>query len=558
MLKTLREAPGDAEAISHQLLVRGGYIRRLASGVYGFLPLGQRVLSKVSTLVREEMDASGAQELLLPAIHPREIWAETGRDETMDDILMRVEAKGGSFVLGPTHEEVVTSFVAGTAESYRDLPLNVYQIQTKFRDEARPRFGLMRTREFLMKDAYSFDIDADAMAESYRVMYDAYCRIFDRLELDYTPVVADAGAIGGDVNNEFMVPSDIGEDFFARCSSCGWAANVETAVSGAGSEEGAPSSSAPLERHHTPGATTIESAVEMMGIESNAMLKCFTLKGANGELVMALVPGDREVLVHKVGSGLEPLDESDFAARPELAKGFISPMRAHEFGFTVVADPSVRRRGDWATGADEIDWHVSGCVLGRDFEVDTWQPVATVADGDPCPSCGEPTVELVRSVEAGHTFQLGLTYSEKIPGASFLSETGDLQPYWMGCYGIGISRLPAVIAEEHHDENGLVWPEEAAPFAVHLLALGAARAPEVGEAADRIYTELVEAGVDVLYDDRDVSPGVKFADADLLGMPVQLVVGRKSLENGVVERKQRRSGERDEVALEALVAAVTG
>jgi len=560
MLKTHREAPGDAEAISHQLLVRGGYIRRLASGVYGFMPLGLRMLQKVESVVRSEMDGAGAQELLLPVLHPRELWQQSGRDELMDPILMRVEAKGGAFVLGPTHEEVVTSFVAATAESYRDLPLNVYQIQTKFRDEERPRFGLMRTREFLMKDAYSFDRDADAMAASYRNMFDAYCRIFDRLELDYTPVEADSGAIGGDVNNEFMVPSDIGEDFFARCSACGWAANIETAVAGTGPEvggEATPDAGVELERHHTPGATTIEAAVEVMGIESAQMLKCFTLKGPDGQLVMALVPGDREVLVAKLGADLEALDGADFAARPELAKGFISPMRAQEFGFEVVADPSIRASGNWATGADEHDWHVTGCTLDRDFSVDRWASIASIAEGDPCPTCGESQMELVRSVEAGHTFQLGLTYSNKIPGASFLSESGEQQPYWMGCYGIGVTRLAAVVAEEHHDENGLMWPDEVAPFQIHLLSLGAGRAPEVANAADALHDDLVAAGFDVLYDDRDVSPGVKFNDADLLGMPVQLALGRKGLEAGIVERKHRRTGERDEIPLDGVTAALS-
>ena len=554
LLRTLRDAPADAEAVSHQLLVRAGYIRRLASGVYTFLPLGWKLLQNVERIVREEMDAADAQEMLMPILHPEEVWEETGRLKTMDDILFRLTSKGGKFVMGPTHEEVVTATVAAEVDSYRDLPLNVYQIQLKFRDEARPRFGLLRCREFIMKDAYSFDVSQEAMRASYQVMYDAYCRIFDCMGLTYTPVEADAGAIGGDVNHEFMVPSAIGEDVFARCPSCGYAANIEAAVAGERDVEGTRPEE-PLVEHHTPDRPGIDLVVEHFadrGLTAAGMLKCIALRDDAGNVTVALVPGDREV---RVPHGLQPFADADFETRPELVKGYIGPMGLQQQGVRVVADHGVKAGGPWVTGANRADHHVSGATLGRDFTVDEWASIASLAEGDPCPRC-YGSIELVRAVEAGHTFQLGLTYSTKIAGATFLDEDGKEQPYWMGCYGIGISRAPAVVAEEHHDDAGLMWPEEVAPYRVHLLALGANRSPEVGEAADRLYAELQAAGVSVLYDDRDLSPGVKFADADLLGMPTQLVVGAKGLARGVVERKHRRTGERDELPLDGAVAAL--
>jgi prolyl-tRNA synthetase len=555
LLRTLRDAPSDADAISHQLLVRAGYIRRVASGIYTFLPLGWRVLHNVERVVREEMDRAGAQELLMPILHPEELWAQTGRLTTMADVLFRLESKGGRFVLAPTHEELVTATVAAEVDSYRDLPLNVYQIQFKYRDEPRPRFGLLRGREFIMKDAYSFDASQAGMKASYQVMYDAYCRIFDRLGLTYTPVEADAGAIGGDVNHEFMVPSPIGEDLFARCTKGDYAANVEAAETA--SRPPAEQADQALEEHHTPDRPGIDVVVEFFadrGLTAAGMLKCIALADADGNAVVVLVPGDREV---RVPHGLRPFEDDDFARHPELVKGYIGPMGLREQGVRILADHSVHAGGPWVTGANKADHHVSGATLGRDFTVATWGSFAVVAEGDPCPRCGS-ALELVQSVEAGHTFQLGLTYSTKIPGATFTDEEGREHPYWMGCYGIGVSRAPAVIAEEHHDEAGLVWPAEVAPYQVHLLALGASRLPEVAEAAERIYDELTAAGVEVLYDDRDLAPGVKFVDADLLGLPTQLIVGGKGLARGVVERKDRRSGERDEIAVDAVVAACTG
>ena len=564
LLRTLRDAPSDAEAISHQLLVRAGYIRRHASGIYTYLPLGWKLIQRVEALVRAEMDAAGAQEMLMPVLQSTELWESTGRLTTMEDILFRLEGRGGEFVLGPTHEEVVTATVAGEVDSYRDLPLNVYQIQLKYRDEARPRFGLLRGREFIMKDAYSFDASPAGMQASYSVMYDAYCRIFDACGLSYTPVEASAGAIGGEVNHEFMVRSAIGEDFFVQCESCGYAANTEAAVSGDRWVD-RPVPPVPLEEHHTPDRPGIDLVVEHFvaaghPLDASGMLKCIVLvdegagAGADDDaVVVVLVPGDREV---RVPSGMRPFEDADFARHPSLVKGYIGPQGLAGTGVRVLADKSVKAPQTWVTGANRADHHVSGLTLGRDFSVDAFGNYAVVVAGDPCPKCGSPVV-LGRSVEAGHTFQLGLTYSLKVPGASFLDEDGKEQPFWMGCYGIGISRLPAVVAEEHHDEAGLKWPAAIAPFAVHLLSLGAGRSADVAAAADELYESLVAAGVSVLYDDRlDVSPGVKFADADLLGMPVQLIVGAKGLARGVVERKFRASGERDELPLEQAVEAV--
>jgi prolyl-tRNA synthetase len=561
LVRTLREAPADAEVASHQLLVRGGFIRRLASGIYSFLPLGLRVLQRIESIIREELDASGCQELLLPALHPRELWEQSGRAKLFgSDALpaMTVEARGGSFVLGPTHEEVVTVTVGAEVDSYRQLPLTVYQIQVKFRDEARPRFGLLRTRELIMCDAYSFDADKKAMQGSYGVVYDAYLRIFARMGLDVSPVEAASGAIGGDVNHEFMVPSDVGEDHFVRCTSCGYAANVEAAERGGFTEPvDPPADATSLEEHHTPDRAGIEQVVAFFddpAVTSGDLLKSLAVVDADGRPVLVLLAGDREA---RLPGGWRLFEDEDFAAHPTLVKGYIGPMGARDAGITVIADRGVSRPGPWITGANRADHHVSGALLGRDFTVDGWGSYAEVASGDACPRCGLE-VELVRSVEAAHTFQLGTKYSSVMTGGSLVAEDGEEVIFSMGCYGMGVSRLLAVVAEENHDDRGLVWPAELAPFQVHLVALGAGRSPEVADAADALYERLEAAGVEVLYDDRDVSPGIKFADADLLGVPVRLVVGSKGVARGVVEWRSRASGDEREVELSAPVEELRG
>jgi prolyl-tRNA synthetase len=561
LVRTLREAPADAEVASHQLLVRAGYIRRLASGVYTFLPLGLRVLSKLEAVIRQELDAAGCQELLLPALHPLELWEQSGRAALFgSDALpaLVVEGRGGSFVLGPTHEEVVTVTVGAEVDSYRQLPVTVYQVQVKFRDEARPRFGLLRTRELLMCDAYSFDVDKEAMQASYATVFDAYLRIFDRLELAVTPVEAESGAIGGDVNHEFMVPSVVGEDHFVLCRSCGYAANVEAAERRLepGAAE-APGAAVPeLAEHHTPGRPGIEHVVAFFddpSIGAATLLKSLAVVDDQGRSTLLLLAGDREA---RLPSGWRLFEDEDFDTHPTLVKGYIGPMGQQGHGFRVVADVGVRRAGPWITGANRADHHVSGAVLGRDFTVDEWGSYVEVVTGDLCHRCGEP-VGLVRSVEAAHTFQLGYKYTDVMPGSTFVAEDGTEARFSMGCYGLGVSRLLAVVAEEHHDDKGLAWPETVAPYRVHLAALGAGRSPEVAAAADRLYGELVGAGIEVLYDDRDLSPGVKFKDADLLGLPVQVVVGAKGLARGVVEWRTRASGEERELALDEVLGALT-
>jgi prolyl-tRNA synthetase len=557
LVRTLREAPADAEVVSHQLLVRAGYIRRLASGVYTFLPLGLRVLHRLEAIIREELDHVGCQEVLLPALHPIELWEQSGRAELFgSDALpaLTVDGRGGRFVLGPTHEEVVTATVAAEVDSYRQLPQTVYQIQVKFRDEARPRFGLLRTRELIMCDGYSFDVDKEAMQDSYRIVYDAYLRIFERLSLDVSPVEAQSGAIGGDVNHEFMVPSVVGEDHFVRCPGCGYAANVEAATRAGVVPDGdawAPEGASIVE-HHTPGCPGIDDVVAFFDdptITAGDLLKSLAVVDDQGRATLLLLSGDREA---RLPGGWRLFDDDDFARHAFLVKGYIGPMGAQSQGARIVADLGVARPGPWITGANKVDHHAGDVLLGRDFTVDEWGSFAEVITGDGCSRCGEP-VELVRSVEAAHTFQLGTKYSDVMPGATFVTEDGGESVFSMGCYGMGVSRLVAVIAEEHHDDKGLVWPSALAPFQVHLAALGAGRAPEVAEAADALHDRLVAAGIDVLYDDRDVSPGVKFADADLLGIPVRLVVGAKGVARGIVEVRQRATGDEREAPIDGPI-----
>jgi prolyl-tRNA synthetase len=562
LVRTLREAPADAEVASHQLLVRAGYIRRLASGVYTFLPLGLRVLANLERVIRHELDACGAQEVLLPALHPIDLWEQSGRAALFgSDALpaMTVDARGGTFVLGPTHEEVATVTVGAEIDSYRQLPVTIYQVQVKFRDEARPRFGLLRTRELIMCDAYSFDADKEAMQRSYQVVFDAYLRIFACLGLDVAPVVAESGAIGGDVNHEFMVPSVVGEDHFVQCVNCGYAANVEAAVrqvATADPEVGDLGAASGLVEHYTPDRPGIDAVVEHFaaeGVTSADMLKNLAVFDAEGRPTVLLLAGDREA---RLPSGWRLFADEDFAAHPSLVKGYIGPMGLQAVGLRVVADLGVLRPGAWLTGANRADHHVSGAVVDRDFTVDEWGSFVEVVTGDACPRCGQP-VRLVRSVEAAHTFQLGTKYSTVMPGGTFVSEEGDEQPFSMGCYGMGVSRLLAVLAEEYHDDKGLMWPAAVAPYQVHLVALGAGRSPEVADAADRAYQGLLEAGIEVIYDDRDLSPGVKFKDADLLGIPMRLVVGAKGLARGIAELRVRSTGIEREIALTEVVGALS-
>jgi len=560
-LRTLRDDPADAEIDSHRLLLRAGCIRRVASGIYAWLPLGRRVLSTVEEIVRDEMDAAGAQEVLLPIAQPLELWARTGRDATYGPLMFRLEdRKETGFCLSPTAEEAITSLVAGEYSSYRDLPVNLYQINWKYRDELRPRFGLLRAREFLMKDAYSFHVDADDLRRTYQDMYAAYQRVFTRCGLTFRAVEAQAGEIGGDVSHEFMAVAAVGEDDFVWCTSCDYAANVEAARRHSRLHQEVPVIDAPdREPVHTPELPGIAGVAAHLGVDASELLKCIAFD-VDGELGLALVPGDREVNPYALTQAVAPraarlFTDEDFAARPDLPKGYIGP------DFTgaalVVADPLVGEERPWVTGANESDYHVRHAVLGRDFHVDLWSDLVSVVSGDPCPRCGSD-LSVDRGIEVGHVFQLGTKYSEALD-ATYTDADGGDHPMVMGCYGIGVSRIVTAVVEEHHDEHGIVWPDALAPYAVHLVALPGKgdTAEQVRAAADALYDGLRAASVSVLYDDRDASPGVKFADADLLGMPWRVTVGAKGLGRGVIERRRRATGEQDELALDDAVAALT-
>ena len=560
-LRTLRDDPADAEVDSHRLLVRAGYIRKIAAGFYSWLPLGNRVLRRVEQIVREEMDRAGAQETVLPILQPLELWQRSGRDAQYGPLMFRLlDRKETGFCLSPTAEEVVTTIVAQEYTSYRDLPVNLYQVNWKYRDELRPRFGLLRTREFLMKDAYSFDADLDGLRTSYQQMYDAYFRVFERCGLTFRPVEAQSGEIGGDVNHEFMAVAAVGEDDFVWCRTCDYAANVEAARRGREDPAAAvPVDAPPMEKLHTPDMPGIAPVAKHLGVDPSHLLKCIAFD-VDGALGLALVPGDREINEYALGAALAPKSvrlygDEDFAAHPELPKGYIGPH--HPDVSVVVADPSVSAPIAWVTGANEPDHHVRDAVLGRDFSVDVWADLVTIVSGDICPRCGNP-LSVDRGIEVGHVFQLGTKYSEALD-ARYTDEHGEQHPMLMGCYGIGISRIVAAVAEEFHDDDGLAWPAALAPYDVHLIVLPGRdeRAAAVVAAADDIYAELQAAGVSVLYDDREVRPGVKFADADLVGMPVQIVVGAKGVANGIVERKQRATGDRDEVPLERVVETLS-
>lgn len=556
--RTLREAPADADIASHQLLIRAGYIRRLASGIYAWLPLGQRVLSKVADIVRAEMDASGGQEITLPIAQPLELWARTGRDQTYGPLMFRMEdRKGAGFCLSPTAEEAITAVVAGESLSYRDLPVNLYQINWKYRDELRPRFGLLRAREFLMKDAYSFHVDNDDLAVTYQKMFSAYCRIFDQCSLTYRAVEAQAGEIGGEVNHEFMAAAAVGEDDFVWCRKCDYAANIEAAQRQSVPNSKTQEKVSDPEIVHTPGLTSIDDVAAHLDVEPSGLLKCIAFD-IDGDLGLAVIPGDREVNEYALIQALAPrsvrlFDDEDFVAHPDVFKGYLGP--DFSGASIVVADSAVAEGTSWITGANAVDQHRRNVCVGRDFLVSQWIDLAVAANGDPCPRCGEP-LSVDRGIEIGHVFQLGTKYSEALE-ANYVDESGTPQPMIMGCYGIGVSRIVSAVVEEHHDENGICWPAALAPYDVHLVVLpGRAKTPEqialseeVERAGEELYRVMTEAGISVLFDDRDVSPGVKFADADLLGMPVRLTLGAKGFARGVVERLDRATGEERELVL---------
>jgi prolyl-tRNA synthetase len=570
-VRTLREDPADAEVPSHRLLVRAGYIRRAAPGIYTWLPLGLKVLRRIENIIREEMDGIGAQEVSFPALLPREPYEATGRwTEYGDGIFRLKDRKGADYLLGPTHEEMFTLLVKDLYSSYKDLPLAIYQIQTKYRDEARPRAGLLRGREFVMKDSYSFDVDDAGLERSYQDHRDAYVRIFDRLGFEYVIVKATSGAMGGSKSEEFLAKAAVGEDTYVRCTRCDYAANVEAVQ--VRPPQPVPYVGAPVAHAEaTPDTPTIDSLVAHLNERfpradrpwaAGDTLKnvLVTLKHPDGtrEPIAIGLPGDREVDQKRLEGQLEPIevepfDESEFKKHPSLVKGYIGPGvlgETKESGIRFLVDPRVVEGSRWVTGANVDGSHVIDLVVGRDFTADGTIEAAEVRDGDPCPNCESGTLETARGIEMGHIFQLGRKYAEALD-LKVLDENGKLVTVTMGSYGIGPSRAVAAIAEGTHDELGLAWPREVAPADVHIVATG--KDEHVFAAAERIAHELDKQGIEVLYDDRPkVSPGVKFKDAELIGVPTIVVVG-KGLADGTIEVKDRASGSREDVPADHLV-----
>ena len=572
-VRTLREDPSDAEVASHRLLLRAGYIRRAAPGGYTWLPLGWKVLRKVEDVVREEMDAIGAQEVHFPALLPRDIYDATGRwTEYGDNLFRLVDRKGADYLLGPTHEEMFTLLVKDLYSSYKDLPVSLYQIQTKYRDEARPRAGLLRGREFLMKDSYSFDIDDDGLVASYTHHRDAYEKIFQRLGLPYVIVQAMSGAMGGSQSEEFLAPVEVGEDTFVRCTSCSYAANTEAVTSAKVAADTTTHPDSVL--LPSPNCPTIATLVEYLNTHAprndrpweardtlkNVMLMLRYPDGKTETLAVG-VPGDREVDLKRIEAQVSPaevaaLDDAGFATHPQLVRGYIGPemLGTHSpSGIRYLLDSSIALGSSWVTGANKKDVHVLHLVYGRDFTCDGTIEAVNVVTGDPCPQCNS-ALEIARGIEIGHVFQLGRKYASTL-GLNVLDQNGKQVTVTMGSYGIGVSRAVAAIAEVFHDEKGLKWPRSIAPADVHLVSTGK-NDDDISRAAEQLAQELEVAGLDVLFDDRvGVSPGVKFKDAELMGMPTVVIVG-KSLADGTIEVRDRHTGTQENVPVQDVVAHV--
>lgn len=563
-VRTLRELPAEAEIPSHILLLRTGMIRKLASGIYGFMPLGWRSLHKIENIIREEMDKSGAQEILMSAIQPAELWEESGRWSAYGPELWRIKDRNGrDFCLGPTHEEIFTDIVRDGVSSYRQLPLNLYQIQHKYRDEARPRFGLMRSREFIMKDAYSFDKDQEGLDKSYDDMYDAYTRIFTRCGLTFRPVEADSGAIGGNASHEFTALSEVGESDIAYCESCSMAANVEKAA--CRDAEPSPESEAMLELQevHTPGTKTIEEVAGFLDIDKTKTIKALLFEkydedGKADGYVAAFVRGDRDLNMIKLVNALNIpehaiafADESKLEAAIGAVGGFTGPIGLHDC--TVVVDSELVGLKNLCAGACKLDHHILNVNYGRDYEGDIVTDLKVLKEGDPCPVCGAP-IKHTRGIEVGQVFKLGTKYS-KAMNAIYKDENQQDHPLVMGCYGIGVSRTLAAVIEQHHDEDGIIWPVSVAPYHA-IVTLVKPKDEEQAKLAEEIYQSLLVAGVEAVIDDRDERPGVKFKDADLLGFPIRITVGKRAGE-GIVEYKLRRDSEKSELSVaEAIENAI--
>ncbi len=547
-IPTKKESPADAEIPSHKLLIRAGFIRKVASGLYDILPLGALVIRKIERIIREEMDRAGAQEVILPIMHPAELWLESGRWDVYGKEMIKFKDRHErDYSLAPTAEEVITDLVRKEIRSYKDLPLNLYQIGRKFRDEIRPRFGLMRAREFIMKDAYSFHATDEDAEREYWNMYETYSRIFRRMGLEFKAVEADTGEIGGKFSHEFMVIADTGEGKLVYCEKCGYAASTEKAEQPKPSvPENREELFKPVEKVHTPNVKRIEEVSEFLGIPPENILKLLVYI-VDGQPVAVAVRGDREVEETKLkqvfrGKEVRLATDEEIERFTGQPKGFLSPIGLK---IPVYADYSVIPMVNFVAGAGEKDYHLKNVNWGRDFEVKEFIDVAEVRGGDPCPKCGAPLVEK-RGIEVGHIFKLGTKYSEAM-GALFVDENGQEKPMIMGCYGIGVTRVMAAAVEQNHDENGIIWPVEIAPFEVIVIPVNV-KNDEIREVAEKIYEELKEAGFDVLIDDRNARPGFKFKDADLIGIPYQIIVG-KGVKDGLVELKERKTGERQEIAI---------
>jgi prolyl-tRNA synthetase len=558
LIPTLREAPADAEILSHKLLLRAGLIRKLAGGVYTFLPLGLRALRKVEQIVREEMDRAGGVEVLMPALQPPEIWQQSGRYETASNVLFKLKDSGNrEWVLSPTAEEVITTLAANEINSYRQLPKNFYQISVKFRDEIRPRFGLMRAKEFIMKDAYSFDPTDEGAMASYRKMYDAYTRIFARCGLKAFPVEADTGVIGGNYSHEFMVPAETGENEVAFCEACGYAANLEKATSGL-PKTAARDIGAAVEKFATPGVVTIEALSKApYSVPANRQIKTLIFI-ADSKPVIILIRGDDQLnetkLLAKTGAvAVRPATPEEIIPLLGAKPGSLGAVVNVPTGVQVLADERLQRANGMTTGANEDGFHLRNVSMERDIKVTAWFDLRTVTAGEPCAKCGKP-LKIRRAIEVGHVFKLGTKYSEKL-NATFLDADGARKPSVMGCYGIGITRTMQAIIEQGNDKDGIIWPLSVAPYQVCITPLAVVPESQAMQVAEKFYAELTAQGVEVILDDRDERPGVKFKDADLVGFPIRIALGEKSLAKGEVEIKPR-DGAFQSVKIDEAVALV--
>ena len=554
LLATVRQVPADVEIVSHRLMLRAGMIRQLASGIYSWLPTGLRVLKKVENIVREEMDRAGAQEVLMPSVQPAEIWRESGRWDMFGPELLRFHDRHDrDFCLGPTHEEVITTLINNEIRSYRQLPANFYQIQWKFRDEVRPRFGVMRCREFLMKDAYSFDFSRAGMEQAYQVMYDAYCKVFHRLKLDFVAVAADSGAIGGSVSTEFHVLADSGEDGIGTNTEANFAANVEL-IDLPPSAEQRTSPGQTLTKVKTPAVRTIAELCDRLSIPASQTLKTIIVQGEQGPVAL-LLRGDHELNLLKVVKipGIEsPLrmeKVENIVAATGVAPGSVGPIGLE---IPIVADHATRPLANFVCGANESDYHYSGVNWGRDLPEPQFADLRKAVEGDPCPTDPSLPITVKRGIEVGHVFQLGTKYSEAFD-ATCIDSNGDNAVMWMGCYGIGVSRIVAAAIEQNHDDSGIIWPEPIAPFSVCVVPINFQQSDNVARVSIDIHDSLTRAGVEVLLDDRDDRPGVKFADMDLLGIPHRLVVSDRGIANGTIEYKRRGVEATENLPIEGLI-----